>query len=132
MEDFARKMKDLLRHLETVEPADVELLKVGRHFRLSPGAMLAVGKDDRENQLLLAMARSEDAILETADLPGPVGLVRGRAAEEELMIACALVGRYVGKAKGQTLFSIRRGMAGEERRAKVEPLTPLAAERYRI
>ena len=54
---FASRMRDLVRHKEDFDLNDVNLLKVGRHFRLSPGVKAVVGRNEEENHRILALAK---------------------------------------------------------------------------
>ena len=58
---FAKRMKDLLKH-NALTLENVKLLKIGRHFRLSPEAKLVIGREDRENELLESLAAGVHAI----------------------------------------------------------------------
>ena len=53
---FSRRLKDLLGHDPAAGVDQVELLKLGRHLRLSPLAKLALGRNQAENQALAAAA----------------------------------------------------------------------------
>lgn len=132
MEDFARKMKDLISHRQDLQREDVELLKVGRHFRLSPTAMIAMGKDDAENQKLIALALESDLIIAARDAPGPLTLVRGLASEPELQLAGRITGRYMKKGQGPMVFTLKPGRGGEERILAGDPLSATEVESYRI
>jgi hypothetical protein len=55
--NFARRMRDLVRYKEDFDLNNVNLLKVGRHFRLSPKAKAVVGRNEEENRRILALAR---------------------------------------------------------------------------
>jgi len=54
----------------------VNLLKTGRHFRLASGTKAIVGRDEKENERLLAMAGDNDRVAMMEDHPGPVVLLR--------------------------------------------------------
>lgn len=95
---FAERMKDLMQHDPGFSLNDVQLLKLGRHFRLSPTGKAVVGRDDDENKKLTALSREKDMLLEDADLPGPLTLVRGSFGDEELSISAAITARY-GKSR---------------------------------
>ncbi len=94
---FAHRLADLMEH-EGATPARVELLKVGRHFRMPGGARLVVGRNHEENLRLEALAEPTDTRLGAADMPGPLALLRGEAEEEALDLAASMTLRY-GKAK---------------------------------
>ncbi len=53
----------------------MELLKLGRHFLLPEGSILAVGRNETENVKLERLAGAEDILLHIVDYPGPAGLL---------------------------------------------------------
>jgi len=91
---FAARMKDLLEHRPGCGLADVQLLKVARHFRLGPRVKAAVGRDEAENERLKVLRRSDDRALELADVPGPLTLLRGEADAQQVRLAAAIAARY--------------------------------------
>lgn len=88
---FAKRLKDLLEHTDKPSLNDIELLKVGRHFRL-PNSKLIVGRNEDENDKILALRLDRDIILEVRDYKGPVGLLRGD--EKDVELAASIVLRY--------------------------------------
>jgi tRNA-specific 2-thiouridylase len=91
---FARRMRDLVRHKENFDLNDVNLLKVGRHFRLSPEAKAVVGRNQEENHRILALAKEGDILFEVQDWGSPITLLRGQASEKEIHLAAAITVRY--------------------------------------
>jgi len=73
---FAQRMKDLMAHSE-ITLNDIELLKTGRHFRLSFKTKLVVGRNKKENERLLGLANTDDICFEPVEVKGPIGLGRG-------------------------------------------------------
>jgi len=55
---------------------DVRLLTLGRHFKLDDDIWFIVGRDERENDRLLAMRGPDDWLLHMPTRPGPLGLLR--------------------------------------------------------
>ena len=92
-EEFSLKLADLFAHKKNVEISDVEFLKVGRHFRLSPETKLIVGRNERENNLLLSLAGDDDFLLEVNGIPGPTGILESRS-EDSIPLAARIVARY--------------------------------------
>lgn len=120
---FARKLKDLMRYgALTLE--DIELLKVGRHFRLAPAAKLVVGRDERENSQLLESARQGDYLFYPAEeMAGPNSLGRGEFGPDLIALACAVTCRYCdlqGMAAATIFY--RRLPVLEEARFETAPL----------
>jgi len=70
--------------------ADVQLLKVGRHFRLADGTLVVIGRHEADNALLERLFQPGDIRIEAADVPGPTALLRGAASRENVALAAAL------------------------------------------
>jgi len=91
---FAIRTKDLFRHTETPTTNDIDLLKIGRHFRFDQKIKLIVGRNQDENEKLKALALGNDMLLETKDHVGPVSLVRGETSENFVELAANITLRY--------------------------------------
>ena len=96
--EFSLKLKDLFEHREKVEISDIDLLKVGRHFRLSPETKLIVGRNERENSFLSSNSYLERNsrnyfLLETEGVPGPIGILESRN-KDLIPLAARIVARY--------------------------------------
>jgi hypothetical protein len=102
-ESFSRKFFDVLDAREAageerrIRPEDLVLLSTGRHFRLSPGVKLVVGRTEVENVVLESYGEGR-ARVAARDLNGPVALVDGTPTWEERQLAARIVARY-GKGK---------------------------------
>ena len=81
---FARRMRDLVRHTPDFGLNDIHLLKVGRHFRLSPLAKAIVGRDHDENQHVVSLGRPEDLFFQVQGWGTPITLLRGQAGTQEI------------------------------------------------
>ena len=94
---FSKRFKDLLAHEPVSELEEIELLKVGRHLRLSDRAKLVVGRNQGENQRLELLAPAHTIRLVTLGYSGPLGLYMGPKDAPEFERAAAIVAGY-GKA----------------------------------
>lgn len=90
---FAKRLKDLILHGE-LNLNNVELLKIGRQFRISPNAKLAVGRNEAENSVLLNLAKEDDYLFMPKQTAGPAGLGRGGFNDDLIRLACSIVCRY--------------------------------------
>lgn len=72
---FSRRLADLFEHHPDCTLADVEPLKVGRHFRTPGGAKLVVGRNNGENHRIRDLAVAGLRVY-MEQLPGPVVLVQ--------------------------------------------------------
>ncbi|MDE1861303.1 MAG: tRNA (5-methylaminomethyl-2-thiouridylate)-methyltransferase [Thaumarchaeota archaeon] len=91
---FAIRAKDLFKHTATPTTNDIDLLKIGRHFRFDAGTKLVVGRNKDENEMLRALALPGDVLMETKDHVGPVSLLRGEDSEASLRVASDITFRY--------------------------------------
>lgn len=94
---FARRMRDLIKHKPDFTINDVHLLRVGRHFRLSPEAKLIVGRDKDENDKLLSLVKETDLCFRPARVKGPVGIGRGIFNKDFFSKAASIIARYSDK-----------------------------------
>jgi tRNA U34 2-thiouridine synthase MnmA/TrmU len=97
---FARKIRDLIDHDELDMP-NIDLLKVGRYFRLSENAKLVVGRNESENSVLSLLAKNGDYLFGPASIKGPVAVGRGAFTSELLEVACRIVTRYSDRNEEQ-------------------------------
>ena len=91
---FGIKAKDLFSHTENPTINDIDLLKIGRHFRLDKKTKFIVGRNKDENEMIKAIALPGDILLEAKDFVGPVSILRGSNAKEYLEFASSITLRY--------------------------------------
>jgi tRNA U34 2-thiouridine synthase MnmA/TrmU len=96
---FAKRMKDLIDHNPNFSLNDVHLLKVGRHFRLSPKTKVIVGRNEEENRKIQTFSQEKDILLKVSKFPGPLSLLRGKLEAEDIEKVAAITAHY-SKAKG--------------------------------
>jgi len=101
---FTARMKDLIASGSFTRD-NIELLKVGRHFRLSPGLKFVVGRDEAENSALLGLAGKDDMLFEVEDVPGPLALLRGEGKDAFLREAAEIVA-YHTKARDNPSLTV--------------------------
>ncbi len=130
---FAKRMKDLLLHNPLFSLNDVHLLKVGRHFRLSDGLKLIVGRNEEENQKIRTFARDQDILLKVSGFPGPLSLLRGEPGEGDVEKAAAVTVHY-SKAKESRNAEVTFTSAHEDRYQSLSasPLSRREIERLMI
>ena len=94
-ETYADRFHELMAHKPDHELTqdEVMLLGAGRHFRLSDGVKLIVGRDRLENNLL-ARYRAGRIFLTCTTVGAPSALVDGPADEGLVRLAAAIVARY--------------------------------------
>jgi tRNA U34 2-thiouridine synthase MnmA/TrmU len=124
------RIEKLLKQNTEVEPEDVRLLAVGRHFTLS-GGMLYVGRNSEDNRRLSGLVRAGDHTLKAVDTPGPLVLYRGTPESGNLELAARITARYSdAKAQGAVKVCIR-AKGGADKTVEVKPVDEVELEPMR-
>ena len=97
-EHFAKKAKDLLAHEERPTTKDMELLTIGRHFRLGPSTKIILGRNELENLLLEGHADRGYTCLRPK-FSGPAALLVGSWTQEEREVAVSLIVQHTKEEK---------------------------------
>lgn len=131
---YAKRLRDLLKEkgVEGLTKEDFALLRLGRHFRLRPGVRVVVGRDEQENAALLGFAQG-CYVLSFPHVPGPVALILGEPAPEEVFLAAQVAARYSDAQKdGPVRVAVSR--AGQSEELLVRPFSPAdpRLEQWRI
>jgi len=91
---FAERLREHLQHEKTLTLNDVQLLKLGRHFRVET-VKIIVGRNREENERLSKIAKNQNiAWLEAVDYKGPVTLLAGKERRDISERAAAITARY--------------------------------------
>ena len=121
---FSKRVRDLYNHSKDTYPDlnDVELLKIGRHFRLSHNTKLIVGRNKMENEILESLKLDDDIIIEVSEYVGPTCILRTtNQSEKEIEIAAATALRYSDSPKDKlSNVRVRIGHQQEEEREEKE------------
>ena len=91
---FSRRLRDLFDRHPDYRIRDIELLKVGRHFRLTETTKAVVGRNVMDNDTIEKLAEAGDALIRIDQFPGPTVLVPGGGDEAERRLAAGLCARY--------------------------------------
>jgi tRNA U34 2-thiouridine synthase MnmA/TrmU len=110
---FAKRLKDLMLHAPDFSLNDVHLLKMGRHFRLSPKLKLIVGRNEKDNRKIQTFAQEGDILLKTVHHPGPLSLLRGEADGTGIERAASVTVRY-SKARDLKRAEVLYGKVKED------------------
>ncbi len=130
---FSKRVKDLVVHNElTLE--DVNLLKHGRHFRLTEKARLIVGRNEQGNKMLESLCRSGDLFFSPPEeVSGASALGRGDfSLKKTIVLAAMIVSRYFDKRTdaSKTVVLLKENNNSEV--LEVEPFGEEESKRYLI
>ena len=118
---FSRRLRDLFDHHPDCTSADVQVLKLGRHFRTPAGAKLVVARNEGENQRLRALA-PVGTLADLVEIPGPLVLVQDCADVAQLAGDGALA-HTSAEVTGPLTVRLQ-SEAGELREIGYEPSVP--------
>ncbi len=100
---FAGRIRDLKDHRPDFTLSDVQLLKIGRHFRLGPDTKLVVGRNEEENSRLENLAKDGDLRFYPSEAKGPMGIGRGVFGKDHILIVSRMIARYSDGNLGEEL-----------------------------
>mgnify|MGYP006283367163 CR=1 FL=1 len=89
---FGNKVFDL-RENNSLTAREMNRLAVGRHFRMSEGIKLIIGKDQEENEQIRKLC-ADDILLECREIPGPSCILNQNAGTDIIQKALDLCAFY--------------------------------------
>ncbi|MBW2031411.1 MAG: tRNA 4-thiouridine(8) synthase ThiI [Deltaproteobacteria bacterium] len=98
---FSRRMRDLLSSSSDLQLREIELLKVGRHFRIGPATKLIIGRNERENRFIRDFYREGDLLLAPLSVPGPTALAIGEVSPEQEGLVASMTAAYSDPGDGE-------------------------------
>ena len=102
---FSLKIKESIKYDKfTID--DIELLKVGRHFRLPDGAKLIVGREKIDNDRLEKLTHPNFLPILLTDIVGPISLISKNATYKERELALRIILSYT-KAKMGNMHKLK-------------------------
>jgi tRNA-specific 2-thiouridylase len=124
---FSRRLNDMIA-AGGFQMEDVELLKWGRHLRISPNAKLVAGRDQREDEQIAGLARGGDYLfMPPEEIAGSTVLGRGEFNEQLIELACKLTCYYCDNSKTAGMMEIVY-MRLPDRKEYRRAVAPLQAE----
>ena len=106
-EGFGRRLKDLMEHEGLHNRRLLDLLGVGRRFRLADGSSVILGRDGGENARLRAEKEffgDSSAVVEVASVPGPTAFVPIVKSAADLTMAEGIVRAWSRGGTGREPF----------------------------
>jgi tRNA U34 2-thiouridine synthase MnmA/TrmU len=127
--EFSKKLKDLLEHERTVKMKDIELLRIGRHFRFDNNKII-VGRNEEDNEKLLKQRGKDDYFFEVPVYGSPITLLQGPKTKEAIKKAAGLTARYSDVKRGKV--SVEFGREKLNKSIIVKPISEENIKRMRI
>jgi tRNA-specific 2-thiouridylase len=130
---FSMRVKDILDHCDDIPTLnDIELLKVGRHFRITHDAKFIVGRNKDENEVIKALVTDRDIIIEVKDYVGPICILRCKNYDYSLVIKCAAIAARYSDAPRHDHCEVSITVDGDKNEVIVKPADIGTIEMMRI
>jgi tRNA U34 2-thiouridine synthase MnmA/TrmU len=130
---FSMRVKDILDHCDDIPTLnDIELLKVGRHFRITHDAKFIVGRNKDENEVIKALVTDRDIIIEVKDYVGPICILRCKNYDYSLLIKCAAIAARYSDAPRHDHCKVSITVDGDKNEVIVKPADIGTIEMMRI
>ena len=126
---FCRRLADVLRFQETIGAVDIDLLKIGRHFRIAPDAKLIVGRNEEENKKIEEMADESYILFYVPDTGSPNAILIGE--KKYAKAAATITARYSDKKK-EPKVEVYFKHKGKEEKITVKPIDDEELIKWRI
>lgn len=131
-EGFARRLRDLFARDEATLEA-IQLLKVGRHFRLGGGQKVIAGRDEAENLALERMVDGDVVRGTAAEVGGAMVMLFGEADEDALGAVARICARYCAdRDREQAAIRIWKERGSEGTVVSVSPMTDEELSQMRV
>lgn len=119
---YSGRLRDLIAHSGRLTFDDLNLLRVGRHFRLDSSTKVVVGRDEADNKQVQACRREGHIRLEAPDVGSPVTLYIGPADDANIEKAAMITARY-SSAREESTVRVVVEQSGRETELEVCPAT---------
>ena len=121
-EGYSNRLRDLLAHTEHVTFDDLNMLRIGRHFRLNRNSKAIIGRDEDENKKVEGIRKIDQVRLEAPDIGSPVTILIGEVSDEAIEKAARITARY---SAGRDEATVRIEVASQDsvRYIEVAPAT---------
>jgi tRNA-specific 2-thiouridylase len=132
---YSYRLKDLLAHNTSPSVKDINLLRIGRHFRISDNCRIIVGRDENENNTIQSLAENDDYLLHVDGSGSPLTIVCANAdgdpTDEDLKLAASICARY-SDAKRLSIVEVTVLGKGSEFKIQAPPATNDMLDHFRI
>ncbi|MBU3179882.1 tRNA 4-thiouridine(8) synthase ThiI [Clostridium psychrophilum] len=109
--NYSLRLRDILEQKKNPSKKDLELLKIGRHFRISKDAKIVSTRTEKEGELLEKLLTQQDLMFEAKDYNGTTVVIIGNPTETDIDLAAKITGRYC-KGMDEKVVTISYGGYG--------------------
>mgnify|MGYP000862252776 CR=1 FL=1 len=106
--NYAKRLFDLLKYNKNPEERELNLLRIGRHFRLSEKAKAVSTRTGEEGNEIKKFLNDKDLLLCSEDYSGSDIIIIGEPGENDIKMAAKIAARYC-KGKDEDNLKIKYG-----------------------
>lgn len=130
---FSKRLKDLLTHNKEAKVEDIDILNIGRHFRINENVKIISTRTQDEFKQLKTMIKEGDYIFDTLDVTGSTVVLRGTPTEEDIILAARIAARY-SKAREEKNVRVKYRIYNENKYniLTVEPVKDEEISKYMV
>lgn len=127
--EFAGKVRDLFDNKKVISWNDMNLLKIGRHFRFG-GNKIVVGRNKIENKQILPLKQKSDYLFEVPGCGSPITILQGKKSKAAIETAASITAAYSDSVSDEVL--VKYGREKPTKKLIVSPLKRSEIEILRI
>ncbi len=128
---YSMRLRDLLRYDPDPSLKEINLLRLGRHFRLSPLTKIIVGRNEEENNEIASLREGDDYLLKVKGYGSPLTIITGSVDEDVIRIGASITARY-SDAKRLPVVDVMVFNKDGVFNVSVRPIDDDTLERFRL
>ena len=117
--NYSVRLKELLSHNQNPEERELTLLRIGRHFRITPKAKVISTRTQDEGEMIKELLKEGDTILLVQDFNGSMIVIIGEASDEVISASAKIAIRY-SKGKDEPKATVRYSEFGSKEHKIIE------------
>ncbi|GAA0125903.1 MULTISPECIES: DUF814 domain-containing protein [Clostridium] len=129
--NYSKRLKDILQNKKDVEEREIQLLRFGRHFRVSENAKIISTRTADEAEHIKKLLGKDDTIFLARDFKGSMVIGVGELSQEDIEFAAKVTARY-SKGKDSEKVVVKYGKYGKPSNniIEVETITDKELDKY--
>lgn len=106
--NYSKRLRDILKYNTNVNQRELDILKYGRHFRVSENAKIISARTEAETKFIKELLTDKDYIFLAKDFSGSMIVVLGNPTQEDIKFAAEVTARY-SKGKNEQTVAVKYG-----------------------
>ncbi|MEZ5359559.1 MAG: hypothetical protein R3F48_12140 [Candidatus Zixiibacteriota bacterium] len=129
---YSARLRDYFSHCELVDFTELNLLKIGRHFRVNDRLKVIVGRNEAENDKIEKYCKTGEWLFEARDANSPITIIKGDLTDDAIKTAAEITARYCSDRDKKAVEITFWNGDDSERKVSVSPATDAYLETVRL